>query len=145
MEITSISAEQTQALAVDIAAQIKTGKTICLYGDLGSGKTTFVQGLAKSLGITARIVSPTFVLMRNYPIVSKNKNLRMLYHVDLYRLENAADKESLGQEELWNDQGNVVVIEWPEKIQELLPSERMGIYFEYLGENKRKIMFNDCQ
>lgn len=107
---------------------------IALYGELGSGKTTFVQGLAKGLGIKRRIISPTFVIVRSYKL-----GARSFYHIDLYRIENEREIEGLGIEEVMNDPQNIVAIEWAEKIAKLLPKKRADIYFEYLSENKRKI------
>lgn len=103
-----------------------------MVGDLGAGKTSFVQGLAKGLGINQPIVSPTFILMRSY---------NNLYHLDLYRLEGelSMEIENLGLQDLWGKKGNIVVIEWAEKIRELLPKKTIWIDFQDLGEDKRKI------
>jgi tRNA threonylcarbamoyladenosine biosynthesis protein TsaE len=103
---------------------------------LGSGKTTFVQGLAEGLGIKQRIISPTFIIMRSYESGSKN-----FYHVDLYRIESEQDVEGLGLLEFMNDPQNIVVIEWPEKIKNLLPSMRIDIIFNYIDEERREIVF----
>jgi len=121
---------------------------IALHGDLGSGKTTFVQGLARGLGIKRRIISPTFIIMRTYKIKFKIQNSKFkivvqnskfFYHIDLYRTENESDIEGLGIKEIINDSQNIVAIEWPEKMGNLLPKDRVDIYFENLGDNKRKI------
>lgn len=105
---------------------------VALVGDLGSGKTTFVQGLAKGLGVKQRIISPTFILMRNY---------NHFYHLDLYRLEDNVWEEvkNLGVEEIWDNPDNVVVIEWAEKIHDHLPKDVIWIQFESEGKNKRGI------
>lgn len=119
-----------------LAADLKGGELLALTGELGSGKTTFAQGLAKGLGIKQRIISPTFILMRKYDLGSKN-----FYHVDLYRLEDNVEREvrNLGIEEIWDDPKNIIVIEWAEKIKNMLPKNKMWIEFENLGEDKRKI------
>lgn len=156
MEILTKSAQETQKLGEKLAAILKGGETLCLYGELGSGKTTFVQGLAKGLGIKKRILSPTFVMIRQYVIrntqhATRSKqsmshvtcHLSHFYHVDLYRIGTEKDVESLGLFEIWSDPDNIVAIEWPEKIEKILPKKRIDIYFEYLGENKRRIKIND--
>lgn len=137
---------ETQKLAENFSKKIKKGDFIALYGDLGSGKTTFVQGVAKGLGITKRILSPTFTIVRQYKIKnqkSKIKNtdqkLKMFYHIDLYRTQTVLDIKSLGMKEILADRNNVVFIEWAEKMQNLLPKERIDIKFEYLEDDKRKI------
>src|SRR3989304_6849838 len=146
MELITKSARETQKRGETLAADIVSGKlshTIALSGDLGSGKTTFVQGLAKGLDIAGRIISPTFIIVRKYPVKSKDKNskLKDFYHVDLYRLEKDLDKEvfNLGLPYLWSDPQNIIVIEWAEKIQNLIPAGATWISFESLEENKRKI------
>lgn len=107
----------------------KKSRVLALSGNLGSGKTTITQGLATGLGIKARVTSPTFIIMREYfkhPAPS-------LYHIDLYRLpEEAVDAEidSLGIEDLWNQEGNVIVVEWPEKAGARLPGQTLWIQIE---------------
>ena len=129
--------------------------TVCLYGDLGSGKTTFVQGLAKGLGIKRRIISPTFVLVRRYELQTQNsklktqnynsklKSLERFYHIDLYRTENERDIEGLGLRDIMEDSANIVVIEWAEKLGDLLPKQKTDIFFEYIDESKRKIVIKN--
>lgn len=124
------SAEQTQKLGEKFAQDLKRGGLICLYGDLGSGKTTFVQGLARGLGIKQRILSPTFLIVREYP---------NFYHLDLYRLQKSEEIADLGFREMIENPQNVVVIEWAEKTKNLLPKERIEINFEIVNENERKI------
>jgi tRNA threonylcarbamoyladenosine biosynthesis protein TsaE len=139
METVTESAQGTQKLGEKIANNIGSNTVICLYGDLGSGKTTFVQGLARGLGIKKRILSPTFILMRQYPINHYPLSINHFYHIDLYRIKDKIDAEALGLTEIWSDPRNLVVIEWPEKIEKMLPKKRINIYFEYLGELERKI------
>ena len=136
MEFVTKSAQETQSLGQKIAANLVGGETFALSGDLGSGKTTFVQGFSKGLGLTSRIISPTFILMRKYQVPGKD-----FYHVDLYRLEKDVDKEviNLGLTDVWGKPGNIVVIEWAEKIKNSIPKNARWIFFENLGEEKRKI------
>jgi len=137
MEIITQNAQETQKLGEKIGRDLNSGKIsskiLCLYGDLGSGKTTFLQGLAKGLGIKRRVVSPTFVFMKQYK--------PSFYHVDLYRVNNVKEAKGLGLEELFNDSQSIVALEWAERIKEILPKKRIDIYFDYISENQRKINF----
>lgn len=140
--------EETQNLAKDFMGQI-LGKpeqrdralVIALEGDLGGGKTTFAQGLAQGLGIKENLASPTFVLIKKYdiPISHSPSANRYLYHIDCYRLNKAWQMQELGFEEIINSPQNIVAIEWPEKIAEILPKDKITIKFEFIDENKRKI------
>ena len=113
---------------------------------MGSGKTTFVQGLAEGLGIKQRIISPTFILVRKYALELKAKSskLKAFYHIDLYRLEENIEAEvrNLGLEEIWQNPENIVVIEWAEKIKSMIPKKAKWIKFENLGVDKRKIIIS---
>lgn len=141
MEILTQSAHETANLGEKLAASLRGGEVICLYGDLGSGKTTFVQGLARALGIKKRVLSPTFVMIRQY-VIRVTCSVSRFYHVDLYRVETEKDVAGLGLSEIWQDPQNIVAIEWPEKIQKILPDKRINIYFEYIDENERRITIN---
>lgn len=145
MEILTKSASETQKLGEKISVDLSFGKlssrkaiVLALFGNLGSGKTTFIQGLAKGLGIKKRVISPTFVFIRPYTLAPKPYTL---YHVDLYRIEKPSDTRGLGLEEIFADKDAIVVIEWADRIKKILPKKRMDIFFEYLDENKRRIMF----
>ena len=130
------NSEGTRKLGKDFSKVLKKGDTVCLYGDLGSGKTTFVQGLAKSLGIKEKIISPTFIIVRQYKV-----RINDFYHIDLYRMESEKDIESLGIEEIINNKNNIVVIEWAQNLKDFLPKKRIDIKFAYEDKNKRKITF----
>lgn len=131
--------QETQEFAQDFAKKLQGGDIVALYGNLGGGKTTFVQGLAKGLGIKCKIISPTFIVIRQYRIRNNELGIKDFYHIDLYRVETEKDTEGLGILDLFNDKNAIVVIEWAEKIQNLLPEKRWEIHFEYLEEEKRKI------
>ncbi len=131
------SFEETQSAGSILSKQITPGVALLLYGDLGSGKTTFVQGLAKGLGIEQRIISPTFIIARKYEIKGKS-----LYHIDLYRTQTEVDLKNIGLGELLEDKNAIVVIEWPEKLGKLLPEKRTEIHFRDLGGNRREIMIH---
>ncbi len=113
-----------------------TPHIFCLWGDLGSGKTTFVQGFAKGLGISARLLSPTFIIVRRYEFGEKKA---FLYHLDLYRLKNFDDAESIGLSEMLHDPDCIVVIEWPERLGGLLPEHRIDIRFETNADDSHTI------
>ena len=141
------SFEETQQLGFDFAKSLRGGEVICLYGELGSGKTTFMQGLAKGLGITRNIISPTFIIMRTYSIKEEGKRvkgeeLKRLYHLDLYRIGTEEEAIDLGVLDIMSDPETIVAIEWPDKIENILPEKRINVYFEYLADDKRQITFS---
>jgi tRNA threonylcarbamoyladenosine biosynthesis protein TsaE len=135
------SKEETVTLAERFAQTLKTGDFLAFYGDLGSGKTTFIQGLAKGLGIRRRIVSPTFIIVRTYDSRSKIQDSRFktFYHIDLYRTASKNDLLGLGINEIIQNPNNIVALEWAEKLGEMLPKRRIDVYMEYLREDQRKI------
>jgi tRNA threonylcarbamoyladenosine biosynthesis protein TsaE len=135
VEIISVSSQHTWEIARSIGEKLREGDVLALSGELGSGKTCFTGGLACGLGVNDKyqITSPTFTLINEYPARYK------LYHFDVYRLNSYSEFEDLGYEEYFCS-GGVVVIEWAEKIAEILPAETIFINFEYLDENKRKII-----
>jgi tRNA threonylcarbamoyladenosine biosynthesis protein TsaE len=159
--IVTQSGEETQQLGFDLAKKLSGGEVFALYGELGSGKTTFTQGLAKGLGITGRIISPTYIIMRTYhgslPVnvsseaparlrslqndSSRQARIITFYHVDLYRVESEHDIEGLGLLELLGKEENVIVIEWPEKLGALLPKNVKKIHFTYEDDEHRKITY----
>lgn len=128
------SAEETKEVGGQIADNLKGGECLVFFGNLGSGKTTFIQGLAKGLGIDKRIISPTFIIIRHYRINNGN-----FYHIDLYRTGSTDDLLGLGIDEILEDKENIVAIEWAEKLKGILPDKRIEIYCEYLDEQKREI------
>ena len=131
------SAKETKELAKTFAESLKKPSIITLHGNLGSGKTTFTQGFAQGLGISKRILSPTFVFIRLYQL--NNSSSTFFYHVDLYRLNSEKDIEAIGLKEVLTDKKATVVIEWPEKIESLLPKNTIKFKLETIEENKRKI------
>ena len=139
METTFVSTsyEETRAIAADFAKKLEKGTTLCLYGELAAGKTTFTQGLGQFFGID-RIVSPTFIIMRQYP-VTNHPVIKTFYHLDLYRLNSVEDIRAFDVDEIWSDPSNLLVIEWPEKFTEILPQNRTDIFFKANGENEREI------
>lgn len=128
------SPEETKRVAEGLASKVKRG-IVALTGELGAGKTTFVQGFAQGLGISDKILSPTFVLIRQHKIPKGN----MLYHIDLYRLEDSSQLQSLGLEEIFLDPDNLILIEWAEKAESLLPKDAIKISLEKIDEERRVI------
>lgn len=134
LDLISHSAAQTQRWGARLGELVQPGDVICLEGDLGSGKTCFVQGIGRGLEITEDINSPTFIL------ANEHRGGRLaLYHLDMYRVSSAREVLGIGLEDYLDSDG-VCVIEWAEKIREVLPAERLWITFRYLGESKRGIV-----
>jgi len=134
MEISTHSTQETKALAIKVAKQISKGSVIALYGELGTGKTTFTRYLVEALGLKSRVQSPTFVIARRYA----DKDI-VFNHIDLYRLTSRQEAEEIGIEDFLKSTDSITVIEWPEIIEDLLPEETIRIYFEHIDENGRKI------
>ncbi|MBI2326044.1 tRNA (adenosine(37)-N6)-threonylcarbamoyltransferase complex ATPase subunit type 1 TsaE [Candidatus Collierbacteria bacterium] len=132
------SAEETKALAKKFAKELKEGTTLCLHGELAAGKTTFTQGLGEFYGID-RMTSPTYVIVHQYPIDHDWTKIKTFYHVDLYRLENHTEIKSFSIDELWDDKSNLIVVEWPERLEGHLPKSRYEINFKTLGIDTREI------
>ena len=139
--IITSSFKETQKVGEDFARQLKGGDVLALYGDLGSGKTTFVQGLADALHIPVRTQSPTFLLIRSHTLPEAVNGIETLYHVDLYRLEEPIDIDSIGLSEHMSAPGTVTVIEWAEKMEKDLPKDVKRIEFRYLEDERREISF----
>lgn len=123
--------QETESLAQKVLAKVINKNIICLSGELGTGKTTFVRGLARNLGITKRILSPTFVLLRQYKVNDKKSRFDFLYHLDCYRLQKSQDLEVLGMREIINDKKNLLVIEWPEIAKSVFHLSFIDIIFKY--------------
>ncbi len=120
--------------AKDVLAQLPTkdvATVVALRGDLGAGKTTFTQALARELGVTATVQSPTYILMRSYRI--SNNKFTKLVHIDAYRLENPKEFAALKPEQFLSDPKTLVVVEWPEKVAEALPPADVTINFSSDG------------
>ncbi len=116
-----------------------------LKGDLGGGKTTFLQGFAKGLGIKEKILSPTFVIMRKFKIpirvhsCSYSSRFAYFYHIDCYRIAKSKEILDLGFKEIISNPQNIVAIEWVDKIKNILPRKKIMLEFEVIGQNRRKI------
>jgi tRNA threonylcarbamoyladenosine biosynthesis protein TsaE len=163
------NSNETQKLGELLAQEIKGGAIICLEGDLGSGKTTFTQGFLKGLKVKGPYTSPTFLIIKNYKkeisnpkseirnksqiTNSKSKKYQIpntkyqiqnIYHIDAYRVQTK-DILSLGWEEMLKDNppagGNIIIVEWADRIKKIIPKDSVWIKFKWLDENKRKVTF----
>jgi len=136
VEYTTHSADETIGLGRELVATLKDLRLVILHGDLGVGKTTLVKGIAEGLNAATQdeVTSPTFTLIHEYrgPDVT-------LYHVDLYRIETQRELDTLGLDELLADDGNLVLIEWGEKLPRLLAECDAEIRIERVGESERRI------
>lgn len=138
LEFVSHSPEQTQRLGARLGALLKGGDVVCLEGTLGSGKTCLAQGIGRGWGIGQTLISPTFVLVREYTRPADNVRL---YHVDLYRISDAREALGLGVEELLGDEHAVSVVEWAERARLLIPPEHLWIRLEMSGATRRTLYF----
>ena len=134
LKYVSKNVDDTLTLAENIESEKFPNMVICLEGELGSGKTVFVKGFAKALGLEDNITSPTFTIIKEYP----NGELP-LYHMDVYRLDEVED--DIGIKDYFNKEG-VCIIEWADLIQKDLPEERLEITFKIIDENTRVLVFN---
>lgn len=130
---TSRCEEDTLELAENIESEKFDGMVICLNGELGSGKTVFVKGFAKALGIQETVTSPTFSLVKEY-----HDGEMPLFHMDVYRMEDS--KENFGLDDYLNQEG-ICIIEWPEMIEEQLPEERLDIKIKIIDDDVRVFVF----
>jgi len=133
MEILCKSTQETKDLAGRVAEKSRPGDVIALYGDLGSGKTTFVRFFVEALGLHARVQSPTFIISRKY---SGDININ---HIDLYRIQDSMEVRDLGIDEMFTEKKSITLIEWPELLEDILPENCVKIRFEYVDENTRRI------
>lgn len=136
LDIISHSPAQTRRLGARLGAHAQPGDIYCLEGDLGSGKTVFVQGIGEGLGVTTPVVSPTFVLVNVYRSAPGRPTL---YHLDLYRITDSQEALDFGLEDYLYGDG-VVVIEWAERVRSILPPEYLWIAFRHLDATKRGLV-----
>lgn len=144
---TTHKAEETQKLGEDLAKKIlkqeqkNAAVVLGLEGNLGGGKTTFLQGFAKGLGVQEKILSPTFVILKRFTL--KNKKFKNFYHIDCYRLKDEKDILEIGFKEIIENPENIVAVEWPEKISRIMPENTIKIEFKFINEEKRDIIYNE--
>ena len=116
----------------------KNALTLGLEGDLGGGKTTFLQGFARGLGLKEKILSPTFVILKRFKI--KDLRFKNFYHIDCYRIKKPKELLSLGFKEIISNPQNIVAVEWADRIRKIMPKNTIWVIFEFINKNKRKIV-----
>lgn len=137
-EYISSNPQETKNKAAELAQQMQNGGILCLHGDLGSGKTVFTKGFAAQLGIKEEEVkSPTYTLMREYKIGAKK-----LYHFDFYRVEALDDLMIHDLEEIFAKKDTWIIIEWAERVEQIVPRTRTDIHFTFIDEHTRKLMID---
>jgi tRNA threonylcarbamoyladenosine biosynthesis protein TsaE len=136
LDFISGSVEQTVRLGVRLGELLEIGDLVCMSGELGSGKTALAQGIGRGWGASRHVTSPTFTLVNQYPRLHDG---HVLYHIDCYRIENQADIVTAGLEDIIYDSG-AIMIEWPERIDALLPSGRLWVELRYVSDTRRGLL-----
>lgn len=151
----SSSSLQTKKLAKELAksffkkksnplrSEARKALILCLNGELGAGKTCFLQGLAKGLGIKEKITSPTFVIMKKYQLpnysIAQLNNFAYFYHFDCYRIKNKEELSILGFKEIVSNPENIIALEWSDRIYKKPPHNSITLKFKFINNNKREI------
>ena len=131
----SRSADQTRRIGARLGGALQRGDVICLQGDLGAGKTTFVQGIAHGWGSVDAVTSPTFILVNVYRRADESQ----LFHMDAYRLDSPAEAEQLDLDSMLAE--GALIVEWPERMDGLIPAERLWVDIEHIDEETREMKF----
>lgn len=141
---TKVEIDKMEELAKDFLSKVipegDKATIVGLKGNLGAGKTTFTQYVAKILGISEKINSPTFVIEKIYKILD-NQNFDTLIHIDAYRLDSGKELEALNWNEIIEQQRTLILIEWPEQVSDILPNDLQTIEFEVIDEKSRQVEF----
>jgi tRNA threonylcarbamoyladenosine biosynthesis protein TsaE len=135
MDFFSRSPDQTRRIGARLGSALQAGDMICLQGDLGAGKTTFVQGVAHAWGSLDSVSSPTFIIVNEYRRADGNR----LFHMDAYRLDSVPEAEQLDLDSMLAE--GALLIEWPERIDGLIPAEHLWIELEHVAEEEREMKF----
>lgn len=144
MNLKKTEIKDLEKIAKNLIEKISNKKTkkaivLAMHGDLGSGKTTLTQKIGEQLGIKNKIISPTFVIMKKYQL--KNKRFKKLIHIDAYRLNKKEEMIHLGWNEIISDNENIIIIEWPEKIEGLVPKDSIVVKLTHIDNDTRGIVF----
>lgn len=135
MMLHSNSVAQTQKIGAALSKQLEPNDVLLLLGDMGAGKSEFTRGLARGLGVTGYVTSPTFTIMQLH-----DSGRLPLYHFDWYRLESAEELYELSMDEYLQN-GGVAVVEWPSRAEEAIPESYLEVTLEPMGDNERQITF----
>jgi tRNA threonylcarbamoyladenosine biosynthesis protein TsaE len=135
LKLASHNPEQTRALGERLGGVLQPGDVICLQGELGAGKTTLAQGIAQGWGSLDSVSSPTFILVNVYRRADGNQ----LFHMDAYRLDSTSEAEQLDLDSMLAE--GALLIEWPERMQSLIPEENLWLQLEHIGESEREMNF----
>lgn len=138
--VQSQTAAETFIWGKKLSLLLSGGDLVCLYGNLGAGKTVFAQGVGAGLGITQPIISPTFTLIHEYNLPAINTAASRFVHMDLYRLEHLEEAEQIGVDDFLQTD-TIVLIEWPEVAAGILPEDRLELHIEGNGEMPRRLVF----
>jgi tRNA threonylcarbamoyladenosine biosynthesis protein TsaE len=136
IEFFSRSPEQTRRIGMRLGGALRAGDLICLQGDLGAGKTTFVQGIAQGWGSMDSVSSPTFILVNMY----RRADGSQLFHMDAYRLDSTPEAEELDLDSMLAE--SALIVEWPERMAGLIPAERLWVNLEHIADEEREMKFN---
>ncbi|HYH11088.1 MAG TPA: tRNA (adenosine(37)-N6)-threonylcarbamoyltransferase complex ATPase subunit type 1 TsaE, partial [Thermomicrobiales bacterium] len=131
--------EAMRELGRRIGVQLTQGDVVLLHGDLGAGKTTLTQGIAAALGVPGVTQSPTFTLISEYPATLADGSPSTLYHLDLYRLDDPDQLVDIGWEEAIDPEGDITVVEWPERAGDWLPDRFILVSIAYLDADSREV------
>ncbi len=138
--IVSRSEQETEAFAESLAHSLPRGSVITLNGDLGAGKTVFSRGFARGLGITEPVSSPTYTIIQEYALPTGG----MLFHLDLYRIDNSASALAFGVDEFLDDDESYALVEWPERIADILPEHCVRVVIRHLSDTERELTVSGC-
>ncbi len=137
LDIISHSPEQTQRLGARLGALLSANDIICLSGDMGAGKTVFAVGIGQGWGTNTPLTSPTFSLIHNH---TRDADNQKLYHLDCYRLKAPEDADTIGLDRILRGRGPII-LEWPERLEPILPKQRLWIELRFLETTRRNIVF----
>jgi len=142
----TISPAATRRVGQKLAQKIlkdrikEKAQVIGLIGDLGGGKTTFLQGFAKGLGIKEKVLSPTFIIVKKFQIPNSRSRLQNFYHIDCYRIKKPKELLNLNFKKIISDPQNIIAIEWADRIKKIMPPNTLWINFEFINNKTRKIV-----